>query len=509
MPPESALPLPQNPISSADAEPLLSIDEVKQMLGIKSNYTFWNVVRRGNIPHYRLMPNTVRLRRSDVMQWLDQQKATFGTSDSPVPGMLLKTRVCTQSAPHLRAPNRQGKKSGILRIKVGSVSVPIYASKSDGCIRYTVAFYRDGQRIRRTFGDLELAQQEAKLAAEQIHAGLGFTLDLRPSDREAYRSAIHLLESLEVPLVAAVDEYVRCRALLDGKPLLSAVDDYVRRCRNVRTGAMIPDLAKEFFAAKRQDGASKLYMWKLQSDIGRFARAFPVPILHVKSNQIDEWLRSLYSNPRSRNTLHASVGTFFSWAKSRSYLPKNEATEAEAVGKAKVGDTVTEIFTSEQMAKVMAVATPEVLPIFALGAFAGLRVAEITRLDWSAVDLNRQIIQVRADQAKTASRRIVPVSDNLKEWLAPHVGTGKIVKFSPIYLKVTPLTRMLEFAWPRNVLRHSYISYRIAVVKSAEQVALEAGNSPAIIFRHYRELATEEQATAWFNIRPQENGTGA
>ena len=67
-------------------------------------------------------------------------------------------------------------------------------------------------------------------------------------------------------------------------------------------------------------------------------------------------------------------------------------------------------------------------------------------------------------------------------------------QFAPIHLKVTPLTKTLDFPWPRNVLRHSYISYRIAVVKSAEQVALEAGNSPAIIFRHYRELATEEQA---------------
>jgi hypothetical protein len=38
------------------------------------------------------------------------------------------------------------------------------------------------------------------------------------------------------------------------------------------------------------------------------------------------------------------------------------------------------------------------------------------------------------------------------------------------------------------VLRHSFISYRIATVKSADQVALEAGNSPSIIFKHYREL---------------------
>jgi hypothetical protein len=40
-------------------------------------------------------------------------------------------------------------------------------------------------------------------------------------------------------------------------------------------------------------------------------------------------------------------------------------------------------------------------------------------------------------------------------------------------------------------------------VKSADQVALEAGNSPSIIFKHYRELTTEEWAVKWFSIIPK------
>jgi hypothetical protein len=58
-------------------------------------------------------------------------------------------------------------------------------------------------------------------------------------------------------------------------------------------------------------------------------------------------------------------------------------------------------------------------------------------------------------------------------------------------------------AWPHNALRHSYISYRIAVVQSAAQVALEAGNSPTIIFKHYRELVTKDDADKWFGIMPE------
>ncbi len=54
------------------------------------------------------------------------------------------------------------------------------------------------------------------------------------------------------------------------------------------------------------------------------------------------------------------------------------------------------------------------------------------------------------------------------------------------------------------MLRHSFISYRIAIVQSADQVALEAGNSPSIIFKHYRELTTPEVAEKWFSILPKE-----
>ena len=69
---------------------------------------------------------------------------------------------------------------------------------------------------------------------------------------------------------------------------------------------------------------------------------------------------------------------------------------------------------------------------------------------------------------------------------------------------VSALAASLKIEWPRNVLRHSFISYRIADVKSADQVALEAGNSPSIIFKRYRELTSEEQAEKWFGIMPKE-----
>ena len=81
---------------------------------------------------------------------------------------------------------------------------------------------------------------------------------------------------------------------------------------------------------------------------------------------------------------------------------------------------------------------------------------------------------------------------------------GRIIPSGEYAKEATALARACGIEWPRNVLRHSYISYRIAKVKSADQVALEAGNSPSIIFKHYRELTTEAQADEWFGILPKD-----
>ena len=107
------------------------------------------------------------------------------------------------------------------------------------------------------------------------------------------------------------------------------------------------------------------------------------------------------------------------------------------------------------------------VPILAIGAFAGIRMAELERLDWKAVDLERK---------------------------------GKIVRTKELQTHVPALARALKMEWQCNVLRDSFISYRIAIVQSAGQVALEAGNSASIIFKRYRELTTPEVAEKWFNI---------
>jgi hypothetical protein len=42
----------------------------------------------------------------------------------------------------------------------------------------------------------------------------------------------------------------------------------------------------------------------------------------------------------------------------------------------------------------------------------------------------------------------------------------------------------------------------VAETQDVAKVALEAGNSPQIIFQHYRELVQPKEAKAWFGIKP-------
>jgi hypothetical protein len=54
--------------------------------------------------------------------------------------------------------------------------------------------------------------------------------------------------------------------------------------------------------------------------------------------------------------------------------------------------------------------------------------------------------------------------------------------------------------WQMDILRHG--TYRLPILKSADALALEMGNSPEVIFRHYRRPMSEVTAAAYFDIRP-------
>jgi len=64
----------------------------------------------------------------------------------------------------------------------------------------------------------------------------------------------------------------------------------------------------------------------------------------------------------------------------------------------------------------------------------------------------------------------------------------------------------LRSEWPQNALRHSFGSYHLAQFNDAAKLALEMGNSPATIFRHYRQLVKPKEAERYWKIAPASAG---
>jgi hypothetical protein len=67
---------------------------------------------------------------------------------------------------------------------------------------------------------------------------------------------------------------------------------------------------------------------------------------------------------------------------------------------------------------------------------------------------------------------------------------------------MTGLRKQVGISHIKNPLRHSYATYKLAVKRDANALALEMGNSPQILMRNYLELATPSQGKQWFGILP-------
>ena len=162
-----------------------------------------------------------------------------------------------------------------------------------------------------------------------------------------------------------------------------------------------------------------------------------------------------------------------------------------------------QIYTPDEVTGLLGVAG-DMTPFIAIAAFAGLRHAEISRLDWSEIDLEDGFIEVAAFKSKTGERRLVPIHDNLKKWLLPYrQQSGKVIAYANINKQLAKVARRAGIKWKHNALRHSFISYRVAECADVPRVADEAGNSPTMIRQHYLRRVKPALAVQWFNIAPE------
>ena len=390
-------------------------------------------------------------------------------------------------------------------IKRGSCSVKIYRDRKPTGTYYRVCYHLGGKRLRLNFADLEKAKDEAEAKAAQLSRGDVDAMQISGKDRLIYGRALEAVKDYDVPLDAVALEYSEARKHLDSVSVVDAARFYARHHGKGIKRKPVAEAVKEMIAAKKLGGVSEVYLNDLQYRLGVFGERFHCDLVSLAPEDVQSFFDSVTLSPRSFNNFLSMLRTFFRFAQERRWLSK-ETNLLESVKRRKDKRTPVEILTPAEMTALLEHATPEIAPCLALGAFAGLRSEEILRLEWKDVTKRPGFIEVAADKAKTATRRLVPITDNLALWLALSPShEGPLWKDTKAMFFKTRLqvAGKAKVTWKQNVLRHSAISYRLAELQNINQVALEAGNSPKMIHQHYRELATPEQAKSWFSITPK------
>jgi hypothetical protein len=161
-----------------------------------------------------------------------------------------------------------------------------------------------------------------------------------------------------------------------------------------------------------------------------------------------------------------AFNSLFSYGVKCGYLERNPAS---AIDRIKIVDAPPEIFTPNQLQLILEKAPSKLMSLLAIGAFAGLRIAELRPY--------------------------------LREWLEKYPGEILAANWTH---ELGTIRKKFELS--HDVLRHTFISMHIAEFKSFADSALESGNSESIIRNHYLDTSTAHEAKAFWQIFPTENG---
>ena len=161
------------------------------------------------------------------------------------------------------------------------------------------------------------------------------------------------------------------------------------------------------------------------------------------------------------------------------------------------------IFTVSQARQLLSQAQGAVLTFAVIGLFCGLRPTEFKRLKKADIDLEKRIIRIGSDVAKTRTFRNVVISEAPFLWLKKY-GINLVRWQKGNVVAARQILGLKE--WPHDVLRHTAASYMLARDKSADAVALQLGNSPIILHKHYKNLVTDAEAAEFWNLTPESVG---
>lgn len=314
-----------------------------------------------------------------------------------------------------------------------------------------------------------------------------------------------------------------------GKTLSDAVDYYIADLALTEKSTTVEKAAQEMLAGMAKNRLSRRHLKAAESNLNQFSQAHGKDtVASVNAQRIQAWLEASKVADVTYNTKLRYLRSFFSFCVKKKYAKENPAIEVDPK---KVTSAVPRLLSPSDLRVILAASDEAIRPALTLQAFCGVRSAELARVEWKDI-LPSGVLQIGADKAKTAKRRLTPIPETALRYLlsvrkasgtifpAPKVDVwvkelkeaGEAPSASEVEGRRTDALNVAlhavkagcpEIKWANNALRASALSYRLAETKNAAATALEMGNSPTVLLRDYRELTTEAEAKEWFGVDPK------
>jgi integrase len=292
---------------------------------------------------------------------------------------------------------------------------------------------------------------------------------------------------------------------LDDEAILDAVRRYCSIATPNKKTALRDAIAK-FERDLEIGNRSPVYIAQIGRQLARFHRSFAdVSLYEIDGDKVRDWLETNCETAANRANRRRELRVFFSWCVRNKFVIENPVDQVPRIT---VEKGKPEILTVDQVKSALKHLSDTDRGLFAVSVFAGLRPSEAEAVQWEHVKLDRGFLEVV--RAKTRDRRNVALSANLVAWLKPlerdsgPVFDGHSRRWRDRVMKAIAAEDGSGALpqWPQDLLRHTYGSYHLEKHHNATETAHQMGHqgNPRMLFNHYRDLVTPEDATAFWEI---------
>ena len=406
-----------------------------------------------------------------------------------------------------KANSKKRKRGSCYRkITEGSVTVRIYknAEPTNASGYAYVVAWRTGRgaegRKRKKFLTEAEAVAEARTMATQLAVGRVEGAGMTRSDRDDLQAARAITNP--TPLLAALKEWQRIRELTQGHGI-AAAEAWAQRNVGGFERVNVESAVASFLKEKTRLGVQTAKNHNsIFADLKTAFKGQHIDV--ITTADLKAWLEKR-EHASTYNTFRKHIVSLWRWAQRQGYLPEGLKTAAERIDAAVEGPQeigIIRVKAQRDLLEYFRAHHAEYIAPLALAIFCGLRRTEIHKQKWADIHLDRKHLTVSHGKRGTPARRIVPLCDSAVSWLMLCGDrTGDVCDNLAID-RIRDIAITAEFVLPDNCFRHGFISHRVAEVRNVAEVAIEAGNSPDIIFKHYRELVTKDEGEAWFASAP-------